>query len=175
MPQLKIDEREYGLGADVESLPEDPQGLGPRAATEVEAAKLLARLGAFGFESVRSPNVHRVYVLEGGGRRVLTIAGVPLDVFSRGRNVVPEPVIRGWDFGLPPVAPEPAPENPIDEPNPADESPVELVPLEDAPTDPVGVPALIEPEIPADAAIAENPIEIEVPVEEPAPEKPEGA
>jgi hypothetical protein len=57
-----------------------------------------------------------------------------------------------FDYGSP-AEPTPA-ENPIDEPNPADEAPVELVPLEDAPTDPVGVPALVE---------------------EPAPEKPEGA
>jgi hypothetical protein len=152
---MKFDGKEYGLGSDVAALPDDPKGHGPRAATPEETASLIELLTAAGYAPVRSDRVHRVYVIEDGGRRVMTFCGRPLDVFDYGRPEEQAPA-----------------ENPIDEPNPADEAPVELVPLEDAPTDPVGVPALVEPEIPA-----ESPGEpkIPVPVEEPAPEKPEGA
>jgi hypothetical protein len=159
MPTLKIDDREYGLGDDVVLLPDDPNGYGPRAMTLDETAKLILVLEGLGYEAMRLPRVHRVYVIENGGRRVVTLDGVPLDVYYYGRPAEPAPA-----------------ENPIDEPNPADEAPVELVPLEecglglgDAPTDPVGVPALVEPEVPAAEPIEPAPVEV------PAPEKPEGA
>jgi hypothetical protein len=160
MPTLKIDDREYGLGDDVVLLPDDPNGYGPRAMTLDETARLILVLEGLGYEAMRSPRVHRVYVIENGGRRVVTLDGVPLDVYYYGRPAEPAPA-----------------ENPIDGPNPADEAPVELVPLEDAPTDPVVVPALVEPEIPAAAPIEPGAPGFvgSPPVEELAPKKPEEA
>jgi hypothetical protein len=82
MPRVKIEDREYGMGADTVDLPEDVKGYGPREISGIEFSNLSAKLSAFGFELVTTKTVLDVYAIEGNNRRRLMFAGGPVRVIA---------------------------------------------------------------------------------------------
>jgi hypothetical protein len=168
-----IDDWEYGLGDDVEALPEDPRGYGPREIGGPERDKLKAILSAFGFEWVTPRTILDVNVIENGGRRRVTFGGKPvrvvaLDVVLQGMPAH-EPAEEATPEALQPLAGD------------GEAIPLELIPEDETPTG--EIPALGQPAAPVDepqpGPPSDQPSSVDSPVstgpQTPAePAKPEG-